>query len=282
MAALVLDIAWARPTVKEILATGAVGVVRYFSKDDSKDLTAAEVTAYLAAGLAVGTVFETTAGRATAGRAAGIADAKAAEAKRKSRKLPASHVIYFAVDTDTSWSAVAEYFAGVLSVLPWERVGCYGGFAVIQGAYKGGIQYLWQTLAWSGGRLSAVADLYQSGGTVLGGDADINKVTAVDGDWGQTPRPAPPEDIVTPQDIDAIAAAVTKRLLGTAIPALADDANPTRSLMAVLGRTEHLAVETHAQVASLQTTALSDAQITALAAALGPDLAADLAKRLAN
>lgn len=248
MAALVLDIAWARPTVAQIRATGAVGVVRYFSKDDTKDLTAAEVTSYLAAGLAVGTVYETTAGRATAGRAAGVADARAAEAKRKSRKLPPDHVIYFAVDTDTTWPSVVDYFAGVLSVLPVERVGCYGGFEVIQGAYKGGIQYLWQTLAWSGGRLSPVADLYQSGGTVLGGSADINKVTSASGDWGQTPRPIPPEDIVTPQDIKDI----TSTLLGT-----------------TLGRSKVTVAM------ALQTTAQQVAGLTAAVAALAARIGTD-------
>lgn len=282
MTALVLDIAWERPTVAQIKATGAVGVMRYFSTDDTKDLHKDEVPAYAAAGLGVGTVYETTQGRATAGRAAGVADAKDAERQRKAVGLPASHIHHFAVDKDVPWSAVQEYFDGVISVLTLGRTGCYGSFRVVQGARKAGIRWLWQTLAWSGGLLSEHATLYQSGGTLLGGVADINKVTSSLGDWGQTPRPPEPEMPLTDIEIDKIAARTAKMILGTAVDPLTDDSNPTRSLAAVVARTENLARETHAQVGSIQTTALSQAQITALAAALGPDLAADLAKRLAS
>lgn len=210
MAALVLDIAWDRPTVAQIKATGAVGVMRYFSTDDTKDLHKADLAAYTAAGIAVGTVYETTAGRATAGRTAGIADAKDAEKQRKAVGLPASHIHHFAVDKDVAWTDVAAYFDGVISVLGLARTACYGSYRVVQGAHKAGIRWLWQTLAWSGGLLSPVATLYQSGGTVLGGSADINKVTAASGDWGQTPRPKDPDMPMTPADV--------KLFLGTQIP----------------------------------------------------------------
>lgn len=289
MAALVLDIAWERPSIAQIKATGAVGVIRYFSTDDTKDLHASEVPAYAAAGLGIGTVYETTSGRATAGRAAGVADAKDAERQRKAAGLPASHVHYFAVDADVSWGAVAAYFAGVLSVLPAHRVGCYGGFRVVQGAHKAGVGLCWQTLAWSYGQLSPAANLYQSGGTLLGGAADINKVLSPVGDWGQTPRPPEADMPLSDVDIAKQAAANTRNLLGTAIPALPDDTNETRSLAAVIGRLEHELAETLTLVtaqgnaiAALQTTGLTPNQVTALAAALGPDLADIIAKRLAS
>lgn len=205
---VVLDIAWSRPSIAAIkavvvrdsegLAHHPVGVVRYFSKDDGKDLHPAEVPAYRAADVLLATVYETTAGRATAGYAAGVADAHDAEVQRRQATLGADHVHHFAVDKDVPWSAVEPYFKGVISVLGLARTGSYGSFRIIEGAYGLGIRHLWQTLAWSGGQVSRHATLYQSGGTVLSGDADINHALAPD--WGQYPRPTE-EDMATPQEI---------------------------------------------------------------------------------
>ncbi|MHA6764666.1 glycoside hydrolase domain-containing protein [Streptacidiphilus sp. PAMC 29251] len=188
-----LDVAWDRPTVAQILATGAHWVARYFSPDASKNLTASEVVSYPAAGLAVVTVYESTAGRALQGRAAGVADAQSAERQRKAVGLPGSVVLHFAVDTDTSWSSVAAYFQGVLSVLPLARVGCYGGYSVIAGAHGAGIRYLWQTVAWSGGRWHPSATIRQPGGMLLGGAADVDCAEAAD--FGQFPRPVSPKPV---------------------------------------------------------------------------------------
>lgn len=192
MSSTVIDVAWDRPTVAQIQATGAVGVIRYFSTDPTKNLTAAEVTAYHAAGLGVGDVWETSTGRATAGYTAGVNDAQAAQAQRSADGLPTDQVVYFAVDMDTSWASVSEYFRGCDAVMGsrpdgTKLTGVYGGRAVIDGAAAAGFHFLWQTLAWSGGVRSPHAVLYQNGSTVLGGQADINEVLATD--WGQYPTP---------------------------------------------------------------------------------------------
>lgn len=193
-----IDIAWDRPTVAQIQGVGAHWVARYFSNDDDKDLHPAEVTAYTKAGLAIVTVFETTAGRATAGSAAGVADARNAEAQRKAVGLPADHIQHFAVDKDVSWAAVAPYFSGVSSVIGQARVGVYGGIDVIAGAAAAGYRYLWQTVAWSEGRWDPHATIRQTGGTTLSGGADWD--TAMVPDFGQYPRPtAPQEPDMTPE-----------------------------------------------------------------------------------
>lgn len=198
---LVIDIAWARPTVSQIRATGAVGVVRYFSPDATKNLHPSEVADYLAAGWGTATVFESTAGRATAGRAAGYADARLAEQQRAACGLPADHVHHFAVDSDVSWPSVQAYFTGAADAIGLDRVGTYGGYSVVEGAHGYGVRHLWQTVAWSAGRISSHAALYQSGGTVLGGDADINHVLLPD--WGQYPRPGS-DMALTTTDADVI------------------------------------------------------------------------------
>lgn len=195
-AQLGIDIAWDRPTIAAIKATGAHWVARYFSTDTTKNLTASEVHDYPAAGLAVVTVFESSAGRATQGRAAGIADARLAEQQRAAVGLPASHVHHFAVDEDTSWASVQAYFDGAASVIGLGRTGCYGGLHVIEGAHGYGIDYLWQTVAWSGGVWSPHATIRQMGGTVLSGGADVDYAEV--SDFGQFPRPAAPKPVPPP------------------------------------------------------------------------------------
>ena len=194
-----IDIAWERPTVAAILATGTRFVARYFSTDSSKNLTASEVVAYRAAGLATVVVWETSAGRATDGRAAGIADATLAEVQRRAVGLPDDMIIHFAVDTDVPWTSVAPYVAGAASVLGQQRIGVYGSFRIIEGAYAAGYRYLWQTSAWSAGQWSTHATIRQTDGTTLDGAADWD--TATTADYGQYPRPATPQETdMTPQE----------------------------------------------------------------------------------
>lgn len=199
--ATVLDIAWDRPSVAQIQATGAVGVARYFSPDPSKNLTASEVGAYTLAGLSTVTVFESTAGRALAGYGAGQSDARLAESQRLACGLPSTHPVHMAVDTDTTWSSVQAYFEGAASVLGIRRTGCYGGVKVITGAHGYGLRYLWQTVAWSAGQVSPYTTLYQNGGTALGGQADINHVLVRD--YGQYP-PDTGADVITPADLPVL------------------------------------------------------------------------------
>lgn len=235
-AELGVDIAWARPTVAQIKATGAKWVARYLSTDSSKNLTPAEVREYAAAGIGTVVVWETTAGRATAGYAAGVADARAAQAQRQTDGLPAAMPIHFAVDEDTSWASVAPYLAGAASVVGKPLTGVYGGFAVVEGAHAAGYRFLWQTVAWSGGRWSRWATIRQTGGTLLGGAADVDYAQAAD--FGEFPRPTtapattptPPEDFVTPQDKKDIAALVLAELPGVlaGVPAAVWDYSLTR------------------------------------------------------
>lgn len=200
-----IDIAWARPSISEIKATGAKWVARYFSNDSTKNWTEAEVKDYPANGLACVGVWETTTSRATDGRAAGQADARTADAQRKAVGFPADMPIYFAVDEDTDWASVQGYAQGFIDVLGKARVGVYGGFRIIEGAHGYGIPYLWQTVAWSGGQWSSHASIRQPADTTLNGDADFDYAEVTD--FGQYPRPSstptPPggTDLPTPFDV---------------------------------------------------------------------------------
>lgn len=305
-AATVLDIAWANPTAAQIKATGASGVIGYLSEDPTKNLTASQVSAYVLGGVRVGTVWETTAGRAMAGYAAGQADARAAEAQRVSIGLPPTSLHRAAVDTDTTWATVAPYFEGWASVVGKTRLAAYGGYKITAGAYGYGLRRNWQTLAWSGGRLDPNAALYQNGRTALSGAADVNTVLAAD--WGQYPPLEAPVSTPTPEDIanavwhfplvdaennqpvtPAAVMAWMDRMHGnqvtdiTAAVTAVQSALTTRvidvdtKVQAIGGELAAQLTAISGKIDALETTGLTDAQLTVLAAKVADVLAARLA-----
>jgi hypothetical protein len=116
--------------------------------------------------------------------------------------MPSTRPIYFAVDTDTTWSQVAPYFQGVRDVLPAAQVGVYGGIRIIAGAADSGlVTWYWQAEAWSGGRWEPRAHIRQAGTARIGGvDCDRNTaVTADFGQWmpGRTPTLAEEDELAT-------------------------------------------------------------------------------------
>ena len=154
---LILDYAWAKPTPAAIKAAGYSGVMRYLSPDATKNLTKAEATGLLATGLSIGLVWESTASRAGQGFAAGAADAATAEAQATAIGYPFSAALFYAVDFDAAPAAVAPYFAGIASRAA-RPVGIYGSARVVEGVSAA---WKWQACAWSAGRVSASAHLYQ-------------------------------------------------------------------------------------------------------------------------
>jgi hypothetical protein len=158
---LLVDYSMARPTPDTIKSSGYSGVMRYLSTDPAKNLQPAERDALLAAGLSIGLVWETYANRAAAGFSAGAADAKGAEAQASTLGLPAGLPIFYAVDFAADPNVVKPYFDGVRSVAT-RPVGIYGSLSVVDAALAGGwAAYAWQACAWSNGKVSQRAHLYQ-------------------------------------------------------------------------------------------------------------------------
>jgi hypothetical protein len=166
-----LDYAWQKPTPAAIVAGGYAGVLRYLSTDGSKNLTPGERDGLLAAGLSIGLVWETTATRASQGYAAGQHDAQMAEAQADALGYPAGCPIFYAVDYDAAPAAVVPYFQGVQG-LARRPVGVYGSANVIEAVPAA---WKWQTVAWSRGRVSPQAHLYQTLQASLPG-CDLNQV----------------------------------------------------------------------------------------------------------
>jgi hypothetical protein len=213
--------------------------MRYFSWDPAKDLSKPELDAALAAGLAVGVVWETTATRMLSGWNGGVTDA--AESDKRCKSLGITGIpVYFACDWDaeeTQQGAINSYLDGAASVIGRPRTGMYGGYWPLKRAFDAGkMTYGWQTYAWSGGNWDSRAQLrqVQNGVTVCGQECDWNESHA--NDFGQWPRPGakPP----APQPVPP-APNWTEQLVNN-LPTLAQGAgipNPTedvQSLQALL------------------------------------------------
>jgi hypothetical protein len=210
-----VDYAWGRPGPAALKKAGAKFACRYLSHDTSgKNLTRAEANVLSDAGISLVVVWESTASRALAGHAAGVADAKSAVAQAQVCGMPAGRPIYFAVDFDATagqQSAINSYLDGAASVLGRARVGLYAGYYVVKRAFDAHkITWGWQTYAWSGGHWDSRAHIqqYSNDHTLNGVGVDHDR--AVKDDYGQWRVGANPEedDVVSKEDIKAIAAAV--------------------------------------------------------------------------
>lgn len=109
---------------------------------------------------------------------------------------PAGTAVYFAVDydaQDADMPAIAAYFDAVQSVIAPYKVGVYGGYRVID-YFAGRVPFLWQTYAWSAGRVHPKAQLYQfQNGVNIGGQVDLDKCFAEPGWWRIGGVITPPE-----------------------------------------------------------------------------------------
>lgn len=234
-----IDQSWSRVSPADAKRNGIVLVCDYLSHDASKDWTAADIRAYHEAGVGCWLNWESEAGRPLLGYSAGYADGQAAAMKVEALIHAVGYtpgnrlVIPFSCDTDATpaqYATCADYYRGAHDGMAGRYgVGAYGHADLIDYlTAHGNIEAAWQTYAWSGGRLSANADLYQflNGQTLAGASVDFNRIVHPDrlGAWwppGHAVAVASngaalitttkETDEVTPDDIKAIASAVWAR-----------------------------------------------------------------------
>lgn len=221
-----VDYAWGHPGGAALQAAGVHFACRYLSHDTSKAISRAEADDLAANGIWSAVVFEDAAQRPLSGYSAGVADAQLAQAQAAAAGMPGDRPIYFAVDFDVTpaqQAAVNAYLQGAGSVIGGPRVGVYGGYYTVQRALDAGVAaWAWQTVGWSGGQWEPRAQLRQPGGTVTIGGVDCDTNTATTADYGQwmpgiTPNPVQ-EDIVTPDDVKAIATAAAQAVWDHQVP----------------------------------------------------------------
>lgn len=197
-----LDYSFSAPIGPSIhKSVGSTFAVRYLTGDAPKRLSAGEVHDLRWHGISIVGVFETTANRALDGHGAGVADAKLAELHGHELGMSKERPIYFAVDfdaTEAQQAVINDYLQGVNDVIGVHRAGIYGGYGPCKRAADAGrVGYIYQTYAWSGGKVDHRTNLYQfsNGHTVAGKSVDYNKALKTDfGQWDFVgPKPKDPK-----------------------------------------------------------------------------------------
>lgn len=152
-----------------------------------KRLTRQEAEIISNAGLNIVSVFESTASRAKLGTAAGHIDGISARNEARTVGQPEGSAIYFAVDYDAQpidYNAIESYLKAAAEMIPNYHVGVYGSHDVCVAMHSRGIKYLWQTYAWSAGKLTH-ANVYQhtNGQKMAGVTVDLNNSFGGEGWW---------------------------------------------------------------------------------------------------
>lgn len=180
---------------RAIRAAGYEFVCRYLVPERYawKRLTRAEAEAITAAGMQIVSVFETTANRPAGGAAAGAVDGAEALKEAKLIGQPLGSAIYFAVDFDAGakdMDAIEAYLRAAGEAIKGYRVGVYGEYDVVEEmARRGAAKHFWQTYAWSRGRKSPRANIWQHKNdvTIAGHHVDLNESYGNEGWWNTKP-----------------------------------------------------------------------------------------------
>lgn len=162
-------------------------VCDYLSHDPGKDWNAAQIKAYHQAGVGIVFLWETSANRALSGYSGGFADGSdaAGHAQTLINQVgykPSSAVsIIAAIDFDTTsgqYPVITAYMQGFKVGLAGRFLAGAYGEADILDALGTVIDVGFQTYAWSRGRISARADLYQylNGQTLDGAVVDFDRI----------------------------------------------------------------------------------------------------------
>lgn len=181
-------------TVNAVKEFGVEFVCRYLvpEKYSWKRLIRSEADLIIEAGMKIVSVFETSALRAKGGQTAGQEDGRTALKEALQLQQTKGSAIYFAVDFDAQqkdFAAIASYLKAAESELQDSfAVGLYGPYKVIEEMAKLSIcRHFWQTYAWSNGKQSIHADIfqYQNGLTIGGLKLDLNNSFGNEGWWAR-------------------------------------------------------------------------------------------------
>lgn len=203
-----------KPPRASIIKRKYDGVVRYIGSPGqrAKEITKAEAQSLTKTGVPFALVAELGASWMLDGWDAGVTMADRALTEIEALEIPGlldDFTLYLACDfdarSDNQISRVAECISGAATRIPREKLGLYGGKRVID-ALTSHVAKRWQTRAWSGGLVSAHADLLQEIGAVTVDGVECDRNTVINKDWGQFPSPEVEEDMgaVTPEQTRTI------------------------------------------------------------------------------
>src|ERR1700751_4540648 len=190
------DYSWDRPALNCPWNNGVRFLVRYGSRDSSKNLSKSELNAALSKGMSVAVVWQEGSTQMLRGTSGGQTDARDAVSLFDGLGLQGIP-IYFACDQDfeactsSDKSKIDAYCDGAKSVVGKSRMGAYGDDKLCNRQFDAGrITYGWQTYAWSEGMWESRCQLRQvkNNVSVCGGKIDWDESWA--SDFGQWPRPS--------------------------------------------------------------------------------------------
>lgn len=193
----------------KLAAAGYSFAARYLVPQEYawKRLTRTEADAITNAGMQIVSVYETTANRPAGGAKNGYLDGAAAYREAKAIGQPKGTAIYFAVDYDANpddYDSIAAYLQAAAAQIPGYKVGVYGSFTVIEAMLGRSVaQCAWQTYAWSRGKKSALANIFQHQNDVkvAGIAVDLNESYGNEGWWNTLPEIKP---LMSKQDANKI------------------------------------------------------------------------------
>jgi hypothetical protein len=139
---------------------------RYVGGRSAKNLTLHEADQLRFNRIAPVAFWETIAGAMTQGAHGGRA-ARHAYDDARACGMPPDRPIYFALDVDPralthiQWRRVETFLGQAAAEIGADQVGVYGGHAAIERLVPGHARWGFQTVAWSGGRVSAKAHVLQ-------------------------------------------------------------------------------------------------------------------------
>lgn len=198
----VLDAAYPAWTIPELANPQIAGVIRYVGDEaSSKNMRPREFSELVAAGVRVGTVFETSGTDYVGGYAQGVTDGRKARTAAHGLGFPDSRPIFCTVDRgDGPNPTIVDYERGfnVGAGFGHWLEGFYGDRALAGLLFSAGVVgWYWQTNArgWPGDatddpRAAIIQRTSKSFPQIPPGSYDESDVFATD--WGQYPAPASP------------------------------------------------------------------------------------------
>lgn len=177
-----VDYSTGRPNLDQLWTAGKRFVCRYLAYlPNPKVLTGTELYALHNKGFGVVLNWEQASGDMAYGFSRGQTHAREAFRQAQALNAPGAIPVYFSCDFDVTSSAtmtaVRDYLAGAVTVLGRNRVGVYGEYDVIETMVGDVCDWGWQTYAWSGGRVSGKAHIYQYRNAVpiAGAECDLDR-----------------------------------------------------------------------------------------------------------
>lgn len=203
---MIWDYSFYRPSIATLHANGVTAVSRYldWGLASGKCISKTELIHLLSNGIDVYLNWESTGHTATGGSTEGKKEATEAFRLAKLLGVAEPKIIFTSTDYDAAGDAPLAYHNGCAAIGGHANVGLYGGVRVIDYMCGGGVNarsvFGWQTYAWSGGKVSRAADLYQyHNGTNFDQDKIVKNGVAVSADtsgfaikhYGSAPTPVP-------------------------------------------------------------------------------------------